>query len=54
MLLKLSREDLERERKASKKLKQDKEEQIRVLNEKINTLQTSLENTKTEVSHLHK
>lgn len=35
-------------------MKQDKEEQIKALNEKINNLQTNLENTKTEVSHLHK
>lgn len=48
------REDLEKEKKATKKLKQDKEEQIKTLTEKINNLQTNLENTKTEVSHLHK
>eukprot|EP00347_Sterkiella_histriomuscorum_P014694 403359906 len=47
-------EDLEKEKKATKKLKADKEEQIKALTEKINNLQTNLENTKTEVSHLHK
>jgi hypothetical protein len=31
-------EDLEKERRATKKIKQDKEEQIRTLTEKINTL----------------
>ncbi|CDW77592.1 UNKNOWN [Stylonychia lemnae] len=52
--LSMALEDLEKEKRATKKIKQDKEEQIRTLTEKINTLQTNLENTKTEVAHLHK
>nr|ACK37609.1 hypothetical protein [Kahliella matisi] len=48
------REDLDKEKKNTKKMKVDYEDKIKTLNEKINTLQTSLENTKTDLSFLHK
>jgi hypothetical protein len=35
-------------------MRQDYEERIKGLNEKINNLQTNLENTKTDLSHMHK
>jgi hypothetical protein len=47
-------EDMDKEKKHAKKIKADYEEKIKGLNEKINNLQTNLENTKTDLSYLHK
>ena len=48
------REDLDKAKKDQKKQKDEYEAKIKTLNEKINNLQTSLENTKTELAHQHK
>ena len=45
---------MDKERKVNKKSKVEYEEKVKALNEKINTLQTNLENTKTDLSFLHK
>ena len=45
---------MDKEKKLQKKLKQEYEEKIRGLNEKINNLQTTLENTKTDLTFLQK
>lgn len=47
-------DDLDKEKKLQKKLKLEYEEKIRTLNNKINTLYTTLENTKTELDFLQK
>lgn len=47
-------EDLDKANKDKKKLADNYENKIRDLNEKVNNLQTNLENTKTELSHMHK
>ena len=47
-------EDMDKEKKHAKKVKAEYDEKIKVLNEKINNLQTNLENTKTDLSYLHK
>lgn len=45
---------MDKEKKLQKKLKLEYEEKIRGLNEKINNLQTTLENTKTDLTFLQK
>ncbi len=47
-------EELDKSKKEQKKQKDEYEFKIKGLNEKINNLQTSLENTKTELAHQHK
>lgn len=47
-------DDLDKEKKNQKRLKLEYEEKVRGLNEKVNNLQTTLENTKTELQFLQK
>lgn len=47
-------EDIEKTKKEMKKSKEDSEAKIKSINEKINTLQTSVENTKTDLAFIHK
>jgi len=45
---------LEKAKKDQNKQKNDYEGKIKALNEKVNTLQTNFENTKTDLAYLHK
>ena len=45
---------MERARKDTKRQKDDYEYKVRALNEKINNLQTNLENTKTDLAYMKK
>jgi chromosome segregation ATPase len=48
------RHDLEKEKKNIKKQKEEYELKLKGLGEKVNTLQTQLENTKTDLVYIHK